>query len=283
MGFKSFAEMGRIADTEGFHWAYVTKTTAPWSTNLRFIDVSVSPGIPRYNAYPGSALDATRIIGSGNLGIYPGSFTPGRNKNLMRLQIIQSAGQTPDTAFLLDYLMFYPLVDLDDVGLQAMTNTVTLPRYQSGEGVRIFVVNTAPVTFSGGSMTITYTNSDGVSGRVATGGLIQAGTPAYVLQTAGAGLGSDIVPFFPMANGDRGVRSIESVQCLGSPGGFANLVLAKPIAMINIPEQSTSVEKQFGIFETPPEIFEGSYLNFIVQRNGTAQASYMAELLFMNN
>jgi len=39
----------------------------------------------------------------------------------------------PITMVMCDYLLFYPQVDMDSVDPQAMDNTVTLPRYESGE------------------------------------------------------------------------------------------------------------------------------------------------------
>ena len=63
-----------------------------------------------------------------------------------------------------DYLLFYPQVDMDSVDPQAMDNTVTLPRYESGDGVRMFVVAQYPY-IGGVGFSITYTNQVGVTGR----------------------------------------------------------------------------------------------------------------------
>ena len=54
----------------------------------------------------------------------------------MQMVQLTTTNGSPDHVHLLDYLMFYPLIDLDDDVEQVMDNTVTLPRYDDGAGVR---------------------------------------------------------------------------------------------------------------------------------------------------
>jgi hypothetical protein len=286
MGFQSFAAIGRQA-AQDTHWQYVYKPTTPNPGTVGFcVDLNQSSGIPKYNPFPGSALTATPLEGLGNLGIFPGSFISGRSKHLLRWQISQQvvANGPPDYVHLLDYLLFYPLIDTDTLEIQSMDNTLTLPRYETGEGVQIALIIQSPLSTSS-PITITYTNSDGVSGRSSTFNLI-LGTTIGVCATGSGPLGgaSEATPFFPLALGDKGVRSIESAQMSGGAGGFIVAVLVKPLADIAIMESNVTTEKQFGMFgQNPPEIMPGACLNFLVQRGGSVAGNYVSELLFVNS
>lgn len=285
MGFQSFAAIGRKA-AEDTHWQYVYKATTPNPGTLGFcVDLNQSSGIPKYNPFPGSALSATPISGVGNLGVYPGTFVPGRTKHLLRWQMIQTvvANGPPDFLHLCDYLMFYPLIDTDSLDPQTMDNTDSLPRYQTGEGVQIALIIQSPLSTSS-AITLTYTNSDGVSGRTSTFNLI-AGATIGVCATGSGPLGGagEATPFFPLASGDKGVRSIESAQMTSGSGGFVLAALVKPLADLAIYEASIPSEKHFGIFgQNLPEIMPEACLNFIVQRGGSVAGSYQGELLFVN-
>ncbi len=283
MSFQSFAAIGRKA-AENIHWQYVYKPTVPaHGTAGLFIDLNQSAGIPKYNPFAGSALTATPLTGAGNFGIYAGNFISGRSKHLISMQLLQTtvANGPPDYAYLLDYLTFYPLIDADDPTEQLMDNTQPLPRYSDG---KVVIIVQAPMAASA-PMTINYTNQDGVSGRTSTHTLVTG----IVIGALATGVGSSGAtnaanPFFPLANGDTGVRSIESVTMGGSAGGFLCAAIVRPIAQIADYESNVPTEKTFPIFGMyPPEILDGACLNFIVHRGGSATGGYRAELLFVNS
>jgi hypothetical protein len=283
VGFQSFAAIGRKA-AENIHWQYVHKPAVPaQGTAGYFVDLNQSAGIPKYNPFSGSALTATQLIGAGNLGVYPGNFIPGRSKHLLSCQFIQltAANGPPDYVYLLDYLLFYALVDTDDPGEQTMDNPVSIPRYNDG---RIVLIIQSPLSATA-PMTINYTNQDGVSGRTATASIIPGTAIGVVASAVGtAGAPSNATPFFPLADGDSGVRSIESVTMASSGGGFVCAAIVKPLATIPILETSVPIEKHLPIFgQYPPEIKEDACLNFIIQRSGTATGNYRGELLFVNS
>lgn len=69
---------------------------------------------------------------------------------------------------LCDYLLYYPFVDMSIAGgeFQPMVNdTASLTRYTDGEGVQIMAVEVASQIGSS-QFYVTYTNQDGVAGRV---------------------------------------------------------------------------------------------------------------------
>lgn len=286
MSLRSYANIGQsITDNGKFHYQYLTKLTVPaHATAGRFIDLNQSAGQPKYNPFAGAELTATALYGSGNAGIYPGNFISGSSKHLLRWQMFQLNGP-PDYVYLNDYLMFYPLIDCDNVDQQDMINVETLPRYTNGDGVRIVLIASAPMALTA-ALTINYTNSDGVSGRTFTANVIAA--PAIgVCATVGggtAGTQDQASPFWPLASGDKGVRSIESVTFGAGAGGFLVACLVKPIANLQLYENIVASEKSFG-FENQmlPEIFDGAYLNLLIQRGNTGTGNYRGEFIFINS
>lgn len=290
MGFTSFANLGKAIHDEGrFHYQYVTKTATPApGTAGFFVDMNQTSGQPKYNAFAGTQLAFTPLTGEGNAGVYVGPTISGSTKHLLRWQCLNanSAANTvpPDHVILCDYLGFYPLIDCDDGDIQVMDNTQTLTRYTSGEGVRVVLIVQAPM-LSTARLTINYTNSDGVSGRSTTFNVIPgAAIGVCATGTGTAGGTGQATPFWPLADGDAGVRLIESVQFSASAGGFICAALVKPIATMTILESGVPVEKCFG-FENQniPKIESGAYLNFIIKRVGTNAGSLRSELIFVNS
>ena len=183
-----------------------------------------------------------------------------------------AAAGVPQRLYLLDYLMFYPFVDMGTADEQPMDNTQTLTRYTDGEGVQIMAVLVAPHGLVGDTFFVTYTNQDGTAGRVTplhtmTTGASINGT-ILTTQTAGAGR---FGPFLALQAGDTGVRSIEAVQCTaGTDVGLFTLVLVKPLADFTVREITAPTERDFYLeSQRMPVIVDDAYLNFITCPNGS--------------
>lgn len=102
--------------------------------------------------------------------------------------------------------------------------TAALPRYTSGEGVMAGLIVYTAIGATATTVTINYTNQAGTSGRVSTATLIGSS----VTSPAGS-----FLPI-PLANGDTGVRSVQSVTLLATTGTAGNMgvVLYRPLQMI---------------------------------------------------
>lgn len=263
--------MNRIKDIidgidEGkIHTSSFRKVPSQATTAGVWCDLSMASGNPVPNFYTGIQLSATVL--DGNKGIYAG------NGNFL-FEILAYAGSTnaaPSTLLVCDYLLFYPQVDMDSVDLQTLDNTVTLPRYETGEGVRAFLVAQYPY-IGGAIFSATYTNSDGVSGR--TTGTIRANTAANISSFVHSGAVADSYgAFLPLQSGDKGVRYFESIQFNSPNGGLAALVLVKPLYTTLIREFGSPTEtncvKDSALI---PEIKNGAYLNFIALPNASLSA-----------
>ena len=169
---------------------------------------------------------------------------------------------------LADYLMFYPLIDMDSLDPQDMSNPVSISRYTSGEGVQAYFVVAAPMT-GNGTVTVTYTNSAGTANRTTTFGITFSGTIGTIVNNSNSTLvAGAAAPFIPLDNGDRGIRSIQTVTCNASMGGFRNIVLVKPLVTHLVREQNTESEAVFFTSKANcVQIQNGAYLNFIALNN----------------
>lgn len=277
MGFVSYKAL-TDSDDEGkrfFSFIHKSGHTAA-AAGYRYIDLSMAAGTPKYNAYAGDATAFTPLSGVGNSGIYCGGDVSPYSKHLSKLGIqSMSANSAPAEYWLCDYLGFYALVDMDSTDQQDMDNTLSLTRYTSGEGVRIMLVSTTPQTASV-RVDISYTNQDGVSGRVASTYTFANNTGVITCGVAAGGALSTQQWFAPLADGDSGVRSIESVTCLGSAGGFCAAVLVRPLAFIQQREVNTITEVSY-ITERPgaPRIYDGAYLNLLAHFGGNAASAVL--------
>ena len=104
--------------------------------------------------------------------------------------------------------------------------TAALTRYTSGEGVMAGIVIYTIIGTTATTVTISYTNSAGVSGRTSTA------------TTFGGGFYREIGVLLPipLQAGDTGIRSIESVTVTATTGTAGNfgVCMFKPLAMISL-------------------------------------------------
>ena len=155
--------------------------------------------------------------------------------------------------------------------------TAALTRYTSGEGVMAAVVIYATVGATATTFTVSYTNQAGTSGRTSTATQIGA--------TNFNGAGTLIL--IPLAAGDTGVRSVQSVTLAGTTASAGNfgVVLFKPVAMMALndvmsamPIDSVSSGGIIGaLAEVQPEACLSVIVNQITQQT-TSGAVILAEV-----
>jgi hypothetical protein len=104
--------------------------------------------------------------------------------------------------------------------------TAALTRYTSGEGVMAGIVVYSIIGTTGTTVTISYTNSSGVSSRTSTATTLGGGFYREV---------GVLIPI-PLQAGDTGIRSIESVTLAATTGSAGNfgVCLFKPLSMISL-------------------------------------------------
>jgi hypothetical protein len=246
-----------------------------------YFDMSMSSGNPRakywFDAPPGIAA---AISQSDDGGLFHGANVSPYTKYLVSLSAqALGAATVPCNAILSDYLLYYPSIDESNVGETILDNTVTLPRYTDGEGVMILPVVVAAAV-GGGQMYVTYTNSDGVSGRVSRTIYVTNGANGCVLGLPFGGIIPDTTaPFVGLQDGDTGVRSIESVTVTVGDGGLVSFLLVKPLANISLKELSAPHEKNLLMAGAGlPVIEDDAYLNFVTTFGTAFPAGFRGDI-----
>lgn len=238
MGFRTVSAW---ADSEesGRSWLSFFRKVPPSAATIarQWFDYSTAAGVPVPNYYASSPLIAQRL--DPNTGI----FVPAQNSArwLKKIVVMSAAASVTGTTnqnqplMLLDYLLYYPFLDLDAAGEeQVVDNTVGLDRYADGVGVQMMLVTQAP-TAGGGSYTIKYIDTADVE---RTTGVIYcpAAQPSGALCSS-VSAAAGISPFVPFGPGVRGVKRVVSMTMSVANGGLAAIVLVKPIEMAYVREE----------------------------------------------
>lgn len=235
----------------------------------QWFDYSYASGNPIPNYYAASPLESALL--EPDKGIIVPRISGSAKQYLHRLSVM-SAGATSSTQplYLLDYLLYYPFVDMDSAGEeQAMTQTASLTRYTDGVGVQMMVVAQSP-TVGGGLFTINYTDSDNVA-RTTTSMFCGAAQPAGAIVSAVTGTGG-LTPFVPLNAGVRGVKQVNWVNFSVANGGLCAVVLVYPIEVTQTLESvaaaglGAAVEKEaMRLRGGLVEIKDGAFLSLIGQ------------------
>lgn len=170
----------------------------------------------------------------------------------------------PANVMLLDYVGFYPLIDLDNTDPQDFDNTLPPPRYNDGS-LQVMVVCTTPQSaLSPQQCLMTFINQAGNEDVASF--YVQAANIGQINVVSAniTGITAAAAPFVPLGPRSSGVRRILSIQMMNSAGGFAAFVLVKPLTQVHVPEIVTPVELDLVIHRQPvPEVKHGAYLNMI--------------------
>lgn len=232
MGFatvKAWAE----SEAEGRSWLSFFRKVPPSTATIagQWFDYSTASGVPVPNYYAAAPLVAATL--DPRNGIYvPEQLTDRYLKSTTVMSAsasVTGATNQNQRLMLLDYLLFYPFIDLDAAGEeQVLDNTVTLPRFASGEGVQMMLVAQAP-TVGGGSFTLKYLDTSDVE-RTTEIVYCAAAQPSGALVSATAAA-AGVQPFIPQVANGRGVKKVNSLTVTVANGGLAALVLVKPVEM----------------------------------------------------
>lgn len=136
-----------------------------------------------------------------------------------------TAGAVPLQFYVMDYLAYYPLIAMEDV--QVMDNTVALPR--GTQGGQIMLVEQFPY-IGGGTLRVTYTNQDGVTGRQSPIMTLNTQTVLGTVATSAPATAGCAGPFVPLAQGDRSALAVESVEFFTADAGNLAALIVNPLA-----------------------------------------------------
>ena len=264
-GFKNIRQYVDQVNSGAYTISSFRKAPTQANTIGNWMDMSMASGNPVPNYYASSPL--TAAILDPEKGIFHGAPVSPQKKFLKSLSVFSnSANAVASMWYLCDYVLYYPFVDMDAVGEeQTMDNTVAIPRYTDGAGVRMMMVSVAP-SVGGGRFSVTYVNQDGAT-KTTPNHFCTAATNIATL-TATTGAAGGFMPFLQLAAGDSGVRSVTSATFTVANGGLCAIVLVKPLLTMRIREANVATEVDV-VRGSPlfPEVIDGAYLNLIGNTN----------------
>lgn len=229
-----------------------------------------APGTPGIN---GRATDGTTAADNGCIPIKNSSL--GGNY----LTEVQMASSVNHSHLLFDCLWVNSGIAVTTTTAQAIT-TPTLPARDAngttnGEGCMIAMLTTTANTNASAiaNTTVSYTNSDGVSGRTATLSAI-AGSQIPATPVIGT------IVWFSLQAGDKGVRSIQSITLGTSLGaGAVSLMICRDIATIGTTIPNVSAQKIIGA--PGIRLYNGTCMLHCVLASATTATFFSGELTIM--
>lgn len=265
-------------------WNKVTGASA--YTAGHWYDLSQLAGIPVANTYSGTALNAQVPTEASGFGLYNGGAVSTDTKHILNVAATVSAATgVPGVLMLVDMCLYYPGLSGVTTAAQTMVNGTTLTRYTTGAGLRAFMVHTAATTGTPAStpvITMSYTNQAGTAGRAlgatvnGTAGAAATAIPPKIIHSGLAA--NNYGPFLPLASGDTGIRSVQTVTwstayTTATVVPFA-LVLCKPLCQIPITTVSVSAERDLmNQLPSLPQIQDNACLTWLYFAGAATAAS----------
>ncbi len=226
-----------ISTMDALQLALQTAQRLPFSRAASFIPNSGRPnnglnesfwsGNPGVGPLASISAGNTAVVGasSPSAGFGGFQFTNPSGSNKLYLAGVQVTANHPGVLMVMDRIATWR--GLSTVGANAITLAVPAGpderNYDGGKGVEAFLeIYTNPAITA--SYAPTYTNSAGTGSRVGASVAIASGTSQ-----------SGTIYRLPLASGDQGVRSVQSIaQGTAAANNNAGIVLAKTLAMIPV-------------------------------------------------
>ena len=268
MGFNSTDDFVNEVTSNGKFWRNdFNKITggAAYAAG-RWYDMSPLNGTPVANAWSGTALNAQVPSETTGFGLFHGGNVSADTKHIINISAMSAvATAVPGVLMLVDMCLYYPGISMNSSSAQNLTNTNTLTRYTDGAGLRAYLVVQTTAGAAAHNVAMSYTNQAGTSGRtlpVTVACTASAITPHITHAGTAA---NNYGPFLPLASGDTGIRSVQSVTISAASGaGTAALVLCRPLATIPITTASVAAERDLmNQLPSMPRVFDGACLTWL--------------------
>ena len=265
--------------TEHVEWNKITGAAA--YTAGRWYETLSLGGYPPATAFPGTALtwvSCTDSAGDGTtrFGIPHGGNVSALIKHLSTMAAWSTAATgVPAVLQLVDVQGYWPGINMNVNTAQTLLGTPA-HRYTDGAGCRLFLTARATTGATAHNLAVSYTNSANTAGRtlpVTVACTASAIVPHIVHSGVAA---NNYGPFLPLASGDLGVKSVQTVTLSAASGtaSTAALVLARPLAQIPLSIASLMTEKDFwNQLPSAPQIKDGACLGFILGAGAAVAAA----------
>jgi len=266
---------GKLRRTD---WNKITGAVA--YTAGRWYDFSSLAGQPVANAFAGTSLAWTscnETAGNGTqiFGLPHNGNVSTDTKHVINVGAVTAvATGVPGILMLVDLQGYYPGINMSSSSTQTLTGTPTL-RYANGVGVLPFLVINTASGATAHNVALSYTNQAATSGRAlgSTVSCTVSATPGHISHTGTAA--NNYGPFLPLASGDTGVQSVQSLTLSASSlAGTASLVLARPLFSLPITTVGVGAERDL-LNQLPslPRVFDGACLTWLYFAGSATGAS----------
>lgn len=245
----------------------------------RWYDGSMLNALPIANAWAGTALnwracDESTGNGTQVFGIPHGGNVSPLTKHLLNMNAWGTAATSvPGTLMLVDLQGYYPGISNNTTSAQTLVGTPTL-RYTNGEGCRMYWVQTAVAGATAQNIALSYTDQAGNTGNAlgATVAMTASGIAGHISHAGTAA--NNYGPFLPLASGDTGVRSVQTVTFSAANTGTGALCIARPLAQITLSVAGLMTEKDL-LNQIPslPVIKDGACLVWLYGAGAATAAS----------
>ena len=267
MGFSSLDDfISEVTVNNKFNRTDFYKTTGVAAAAGRCYDLSLANGNPIQQLYAGTNLTFVPLSESDGKGIYTGGNVSPDTKHLTNIGAVSSvATAVPSFVEFVDVLGYYPLTTNTITTSQTLINTLSIPRYTNGAGVRAYIVATTTMGAGTPNITMTYTNQSGVAGRTmpVTVSAVATAVQSHLVHSDPSA--NKYFPFLPLAVGDTGIRSVQSIQLSATmTSGSMALVLCKPLATLPLTTAGVMAERNL-MTQLPalPRLYDGCNLNML--------------------
>ena len=270
MGFSSIDDLiNEITANGKYDQAYFQKTIANGATSAagRWHETFSGSGVPAAGTFSGTAGVATAMDNTTTGALYNLANVSTDTRHLLTIAAWTSvATMVPATAILCDFLLYYPSCVVTGTPT-TLNNTVTLPRYTTGDGVMAFVATQSALSAASPALTLTY-DSPANTGQTAV-----MTAPANSLPISSCFLNNGQV-FVPLGTGDTGVKKITSYTLASGATGTVAFVLCKPLAMIPLLTANVASERDL-VMQLPsmPRVYDGACLGWLIQVGGALVAT----------
>lgn len=264
MGFNGIIKRIEAEVDQGkFQTSMIRKTTPASTTG--WVDLSMGAGNPSANFYASEPLVAATL--NGNKGIYHGGNVSTDTKHLVNIGAYSAvATAVPSVLMLVDICLYYPGIVTTSASAQTLTNSTSLTRYTDGAGLRAFFVMTTAAGANTPTVQISYTNQAGTASRSlpVTTAFTASAIVGHITHSGTAA--NNYGPFLPLASGDTGVRSVQSLTITtpSATSGTGALVLCRPLATLPLTTVSVASERDlFNQLPSLPKIVDGACLTWL--------------------
>ena len=282
---RSHADVIAAYDEGRFHSQRLIKTGAGQVSDNNWQDWAYQAGQPAYDARIGVSNVFTPVVAERNDAIYFPTIPAGMERKLHKVMLrpqASNASQASIDFVLYDLIGYYPLIDGDSTDTQEFDNTLTLPRYTDGAGLRLVMVSHVAPAVQGGIVVLEYTDQTGTD-RSITLGVPNNGinrTCSGVRNTAATDTGP-----LTMSIPSTGVRRVNRITYTTPPGGLHCLYIIKPLATMqhyhdallqaDTTGAKAAIEVDFALKDgwRMPTILDGAHLSFFYRNNGGGRSN----------